>query len=116
MKTFVIENTWLPRGSIIDFGWGNGYVLIPKDYPLHGKHYEEIDVDVHGGLTFSKLVDEHMVEQWKLDTEDIGSWCIGFDTAHYKDTLLKWPKEKVIEETERLKKQTMDYGIRQLFI
>ena len=51
MKTFLRENTWLTRG-ITDFGWGNGYVLIPQGHPLHGKHYDEIDVDVHCGLTF----------------------------------------------------------------
>lgn len=111
MKTLIIENTWLPKGDIIDCGWGNGYVLIPEGHPLWGKHYEEIDINIHGGLTFSDYIDEHMVEEWNLDTEDVGSWCVGFDTCHYKDTLLKWPKERVIEETEKLKKQILEYGI-----
>ena len=59
MKSFIKENTWLTRG-IIDFGWGNGYVIIPKDHPLNGKNYDEIHdlmpkLDVNGGLTFSKF-------------------------------------------------------------
>lgn len=63
MKVVIKENTWLTRG-VIDFGWGNGYVLIPEDSPLHGKDYNDIDVDVHGGLTFSELVDAEMVKVW----------------------------------------------------
>lgn len=104
MKVVIRENTWRKR-SLGDFGWGNGYVLIPKNNPLHGKFYDDIDVDVHGGLTFSELVDAEMVEMWKLDKEDEGKWCVGFDTMHYADNLSKWTKEKVQEEAEKLKEQ-----------
>jgi hypothetical protein len=108
MKIVIIENTWR-RIGFSDFGWGNGYVLIPKNNPLHGKHYDEINVDVHGGLTFSELLDSEMIESWKLDKEDEGKWCVGFDTAHYGDNLSKWTKEKVQEEAEKLKKQLINY-------
>jgi len=101
MKTFIKENTWLSR--ITDFGWGNGYALIPKENPLHGMHYDNINIPIHCGLTFSELVDEQMVDSWGLDNEDIGMWCVGFDTCHHADTLEKWPKEAVEKETERLK-------------
>src|ERR1041385_7325070 len=43
MKVIIRENTWTPRGGFMDFGWGNGYVLIPKGHPLHGKEYDNID-------------------------------------------------------------------------
>lgn len=108
MKTVILENTWLTRG-LIDFGWGNGYVIIPKDHKLHGVHYDDINVDVHGGLTFSELVDTQMMEKFGLDTEDIGKWCVGFDTAHYSDNLLNWSKERVKEETEYLFQQLWSY-------
>lgn len=108
MKVVIKENTWLTR-DMIDFGWGNGYVIIPENHHLHGKHYGDIDVDVHGGLTFSELVDAEMVEKWELDKEDEGKWCVGFDTAHYSDNLSKWSKEKVQEEAERLKEQLLSY-------
>lgn len=104
MKTVIIENNWLQRG-VFDFGWGNGYVLIPKGHPMHGKNYSEIDVNVHGGLTFSELVDNEMANDWGLDKGDEGSWCVGFDTCHYGDSLQKWPKEMVEQETEQLKEQ-----------
>jgi hypothetical protein len=104
MKAIARENTWISRG-FMDFGWGNGYVLIPKNNKLHGKDYNNIDVDIHGGLTFSELVDEEMVKDWDFDSEDLGKWCVGFDTAHGGDTLSFWTKERVEEETERLKYQ-----------
>ena len=107
MKVVIKENTWLQRIGWVDFGWGNGYVLIPKDNHLHGTHYDDIDVVVHGGLTFSEIVDAEMVEAWGLDKDDEGKWCVGFDTAHYGDSLAKWTKEKVEEETQSLKEQLL---------
>ena len=98
MKTFVKEITWLGE---IDTGWGNGYVLIPEGHILFGEHYDVINesVDVHGGLTFSNSSEN-------VDFVDCeGYWVIGFDTAHYDDTLEKWPKHRVEEETERLANQ-----------
>lgn len=48
-----------------------GYIDIPKCHPFYQKHYDEIEIDVHGGLTFSDVID--------------GFWTIGFDCAHYCD-------------------------------
>jgi hypothetical protein len=31
-----------------------GYVGVPQNHPLFGKDYGAVDVDVHGGLTFSE--------------------------------------------------------------
>lgn len=107
MKTLVRENTWLKR-DIMSAGWGNGYVLIPPTSPLYGKHYHDIPVSVHCGLTFSEIVDDELIALWKLDKEDKGMWCVGFDTAHYNDTLENWPKEAVIKETERLKSNLIE--------
>jgi hypothetical protein len=110
MKTIIRENTWLTRDIPgLSFGWGNGYVLIPKDHPLHGVDYDNIKVDVHGGLTFAGPITAQIVKDWELDPEDEGKWCVGFDTAHYRDDILTWPKERVKQETERLKDQLMNY-------
>jgi hypothetical protein len=111
MKTFIIENTWLPRNSShFDFGWGNGYVLIPVGHPIHGRHFENINVRVYRDLTFSELVDSDMIERWGLDKEDEGTWCIGFDTAHLGTSLKEWTKEKVQEETYKLRNQLIALG------
>lgn len=107
LKVIVKENTWMKSTHFtLDHGWGNGYVLLPADHPYHGAHYDEIPVEVHGGLTFSTEVDEVMVEDWpELSKEDIGGWLVGFDTAHAYDTISRWPKENVVTEAEQLRDQ-----------
>lgn len=112
MKTLIRELSF----SAIEHGWGNGYVLIPPGHPFHGKSYNEIhdmaEINVNGGLTFSELVDEDMLKHWNdLDEEYLGFWMVGFDTAHYGDTLERWPEESVQAETDRLAKQIESYTI-----
>ena len=96
ISMYVLENTWLTRDARygLDFGWGNGYVRLPSNHPWFDKDYDDIKVSVNGGLTFGK----HIYS---------GMYAIGFDTAHYMDTLAKWPKEAVVAETRRLKQQAV---------
>ena len=51
-----------------------GYVFVPEGHPAYGKHYDQIEADVHGGLTFAGDGGE----------EDgmPGCWMIGFDCGH----------------------------------
>ena len=65
--------------TIAYIGTINGYVEIPKDNPLHGKHYDEIDIKCHGGLTFSGEMGDF-------------EYCIGFDTNHLGDAKSTNPK------------------------
>lgn len=81
----------------------NGYVQLPTGHPWQGLGYDEMPVEVHGGLTFQS-----------------GRW-IGFDTAHAGDCwgteydshglsdrlsyvawARTWDLSDVIEETRRL--------------
>ena len=118
MKTVIRENDWLKREIEgfpfykMDFGWGNGYALIPIGHKFHGQHYDTVNefVSVHGGLTYSKLITRETAEFWKLDEEDIGKWCVGFDTCHFEDTLQHWPKQRVQEEANRLAQQLEKYS------
>lgn len=60
-------------------GYRCGYVRVPQGHPWHGKDYDDLDVDVHGGLTFAapdKPCDEK--------GED-NAWWLGFDCAHADD-------------------------------
>ena len=112
MEAFVKENTWLTRMSFIDFGWGNGYVTIPKGHPLHGKGYDEIHdlvpaLEVNGGLTFADSANDLKWDELPENSED--AWVVGFDTAHSWDTLEMWSKEAVMEEAEKLKIQLENY-------
>lgn len=114
MKAFIKENTHRPRNKFFDFGWGNGYVVIPKGNPLYGKNYNEIhklipDLEVNGGLTFSEKASN--ILNWKeLPEGSKDSWVVGFDTSHLYDTLKKWTKENVMKETLKLKKQLLKYS------
>ena len=47
-----------------------GYVAIPIDHPYYQKPYDDMNIGVHGGLTFGECSDKH--------------W-IGFDCAHLGD-------------------------------
>lgn len=92
---------------MLEGGWGNGYVILPVGHKYHGVDYNDIDVDVHYGLTFSAEVTDDLIMHWsnELRESDKGGWIIGFDTVHYGDTLERWPKEAVQAEADRLMAQ-----------
>lgn len=54
-----------------------GYVGLPETHPCYGKHYSEVDIKCHGGLTYSR---EHL-----YNFKDEGVWWLGFDCAHFMD-------------------------------
>ena len=63
------------------FGHLCGYVGIPKNHPLYGKHYsddEVADIQVHGGLTHSDSANSD--GDWGG-----GLWWFGFDCSHGGD-------------------------------
>lgn len=96
-------------------GYANGYVAVPPEHPYFGKDYDDIDAEVHGGITFTKDSDT-VKKHWDNLPDDIefldgateipsGWYIFGFDTMHYGDTLETCPKEYCVEETIKLKKQ-----------
>ena len=63
-----------------------GYVGVGRDHPLYGKHYDDVQLEVHGGLTYSQACVEggvicHVPEPGR----DHDIWWFGFDTAHWND-------------------------------
>ena len=58
-------------------GFRTGYVGIPKGHELYGVGYGNIDIDCHGGLTYSS--------NYLIDQNDDDMWWIGFDCGHYCD-------------------------------
>lgn len=101
----------IPAGMGV--GYANGYVAVPKDHPFYGKDYDDVEVDVHGGLTFAcpgsnitaaDLPETEVLEGCLYDLDE-NWWVFGFDTCHYTDSLENWPREAVIAETLSLKKQ-----------
>lgn len=93
----LLEDTWSPSygpSDIIGHGWGNGYVKLVEGHSWYGMDYENIPVSIHGGLTFSRLLDNENNNKGF----DSGFW-IGFDTSHFGDNLSEWPEYKVWDET-----------------
>jgi len=67
-----------------------GYVGVGPDHPWHGMQYDDVDVEVHGGLTYSQACEEggeicHV--PWPNREHDI--WWFGFDCAHAFDVTPK---------------------------
>jgi hypothetical protein len=61
-------------------GFRCGYVRLPLGHPWHGKGYDDLDVRVHGGLTFA----EADMPCGKGESDD--AWWIGFDCGHGGDS------------------------------
>jgi len=116
-KTFIKETMHLRRsmsGVSLDFGWGNGYVCIPNWHPFYGLGYDDIhdiaEISINGGLTFSSHAKD--IANWpELPKDCTDHWVIGFDTAHYRDTLLEWPINAVQLAADNLALQISSLNI-----
>lgn len=61
-----------------------GYVAVPPSHPAHSKDYDEVDVRVHGGLTYSaKCHGDICHVPAPGEPDDV--WWLGFDCAHSSD-------------------------------
>ena len=107
---FVRENTWTRDPS--NYGWGNGYVAIPKGHPCYGMDYDKInsryEFEVHWGLTFSSFADEKYNDELfsiGMPKGLEGMYIIGFDTLHCDSNELFPTKESVMKETVELANQ-----------
>jgi hypothetical protein len=72
----------LLRGS----SWGNwcGYAAVPPGHPAHGKDFDGIDVEVHGGLTYAQQCSGEICHVPQPGDPD-NVWWLGFDCAHAWD-------------------------------
>lgn len=74
-----------------------GYVGVPEGHPFHGKDYDDIynadhDIKVHGGLTFAGPCHPSDTPGRGIchipgEGESDNVWWLGFDCAHYRDTI-----------------------------
>ncbi len=69
-----------------------GYVGVGLDHPWHGKDYDDVNLNVHGGLTFSDGCEDgddpaigicHVAKDGRPDPV----WWFGFDCGHYTDLI-----------------------------
>jgi hypothetical protein len=98
---FKVEREWKHAGLLCtvvlarEGAYRCGYVRVPPGHPLHGKGYDDPNVEVHGGLTFAEI------EECK-DHEDGQGWWFGFDCAHSADAYY--------DPNARLEDMTSDEG------
>ena len=76
--TLCIENWMVKKNypedfkSIFEYGWGNGYILLPHNHPFYGRDYNELNIDAHGGLTFGEYFSDNRFLEWIEDREIFG--------------------------------------------
>jgi hypothetical protein len=70
----IIRNASLMDGQLIGLGHLCGYIILPKEHPWEHVESQDIDAEVHGGITHFS------------DNQD-GLIKIGFDCAHYRDEI-----------------------------
>jgi hypothetical protein len=86
VKPYKIEREWKHAGlscAVVlarEAAHRCGYVRVPPGHAAHGKQYDAVDVDVHGGLTFAELEECN-------DHPDGQGWWFGFDCAHCFDAM-----------------------------
>lgn len=61
-----------------------GYVGLPPSHPLHGKPYEDLELEVHGGLTYAGSCAGHICHV-PAPGEPDDVWWLGFDCGHASD-------------------------------
>jgi hypothetical protein len=61
-----------------------GYVGVPNTHSCYNKHYNDIDVDVHGGLTYGEKCQGVICHIPEPGMPDDVKW-FGFDCAHSGD-------------------------------
>lgn len=85
------ESTGLPCLAVRNhYGAWCGYVGVPPGHRHFGKHYDDVDAGIHGGLTYSGRSNapagspqriSHLPEPG--EPEEL--WWLGFDCNHYDD-------------------------------
>jgi hypothetical protein len=65
-----------------------GYVAVPVGHPYHRKDYANMDISVHGGLTYAGECRDEICHVPKIgESDDV--WWFGFDCAHFLDVTPK---------------------------
>lgn len=102
------QQSWLTKSGLVAHAlWVNnshycGYITLPKKFGE--PHYDDLNVCVHGGLTFNGLHDQ------------CEGYVVGFDCAHCNDQTKYWKHGTfkdinfVINECEQLAAQLVDIG------
>lgn len=58
-----------------------GYVAVPPGHPAHGRGYDDVPAEVHGGLTYAEKCHGQVCHK-PAPGEPEDAWWLGFDCAH----------------------------------
>lgn len=84
-KQFIDKDTGLPCLIVRNNGGALcGYVGVDKSHPAFELDYDEVNVDVHGGLTYADKCSSHICHEVE-EGEDDNIWWLGFDCSHSGD-------------------------------
>lgn len=93
------------------------YVEIPDNHPLYLEKYDDIEIECHGGLTFSSS------KLTGIDETGL-KWFIGWDFAHCDDYYCspvgsdvkghKWTLDELICEVDNVCKQLKEWRIKKM--
>lgn len=68
------------------FGALCGYVGVPPGHPFHGKHYDDVHLHAHGGLTYCGECNGHICHEPEPG-RPAEVWWFGFDCGHCHDVV-----------------------------
>jgi len=77
-----------------------GYVGVPPSHPWFEKGYDDVDVSVHGGLTFSDTCNESTRAAWERARADLPRW---------RAEAAKYPKGDAAQLIKRFEPFADDY-------
>lgn len=101
MKQFEYKGHTCIIRKVLRLGTLCGYVVVPKHHPWHGMDYEEIECEVHGGLTYGQSLGEF-------------DFAVGFDCAHYGDYVPGFPSNGDVYRDEKFVRGELEKVVEQM--
>lgn len=99
---FVLESN--TSEYALERGWGNGYAVVDPNNKLHGLSESEVmgmGVSIESEIAYSGKMEYIKGKE---------HWVIGFDTAHFGDSIEKWPKSRVEFVAQELARQVEKFN------
>lgn len=67
-----------------------GYVGVGIEHPYYGLGYEDLEIDIHGGLSYAEACEESPEGVCHFSEDGEARWWFGFDCGHIFDAAPSW--------------------------
>lgn len=100
------------------------YVGVPKGNLLHGVECNDVNIDCHGGFSFSSNYLKSDLSKLMDLEEDCDTWLLGWDYSHLGDFYAglnpsskgkKWTLQELLEEIKRVIDKIKNYTTLSLY-